>query len=334
MEIEVRRDLPFNIEEEHVEYFRGSSVFLVKQPKIIKLKQAFIFWNGIVFTKGRVVEESLGSPFLKKKYSPVFLLSCILKSFIKGKFSRLKNSSHLIVHDEWGVNYFHWLTDSLTRLYLAKDLLTTCTLVLPDNYCHSYHHYTLKRFGIENIQWTDSKKVFYVNELFIPVHTDSSSDFNPVLLRSAVSYLLHNHQNSLNRGEKIFISRKKVTATRGILNEPQVIEFLKTQGFSILFTEEFSFEEQVSIFSKAKILISIHGAGLTNLMFMPEGSYVLEFRNGKNTRIANNCYFNLAAVFNQHYLYQPCEPDSDLIEQEANIFVNLDKLKGNLALMD
>ena len=51
MKFEVVRALPVNMEEEHADYFKRSSKFLVKQAKIIKLKKAFIFWNGIVFKK-------------------------------------------------------------------------------------------------------------------------------------------------------------------------------------------------------------------------------------------------------------------------------------------
>ena len=46
-------------------------------------------------------------------------------------------------------------------------------------------------------------------------------------------------------------------------------------GFETVYTEELSFAEQVRLFSETRCLVSIHGAGLTNLMFMPPGGHML-----------------------------------------------------------
>jgi capsular polysaccharide biosynthesis protein len=333
MEREISRALPLNLQEEHTDYFNRSSVFSIKKASIIKIRRAFIFWNGVVFKNGEVLVESLASPFFATRYSRGFLISCIFKSILSRNFRRLKDTPCLIIYDEWGSNYFHWLTDALTRLYLAKHLLERCTLLLPETFQRSYHSYTLKKFGVENILWADKKQVFSVKELFLPMHTAPASNYNPELLRNAVNFLIEDNQCSLSQGEKIYISREKATI-RKITNEAAVISFLKGRGFTILFAEDFSFEEQVSIFSRARTLVSIHGSGLTNLMFMPTESTVLEFRNKRNTSVENNCYFNLAAVFNQRYFYLACETDSELREQEANIYVDIDALEENLALME
>jgi hypothetical protein len=73
---------------------------------------------------------------------------------------------------------------------------------------------------------------------------------------------------------KIYISRRK--SGRGPNNESDIENMLEAEGFNILFPEELNFEEQVLAFSNASILISPHGAGLTNIAFMPEGSSLIE----------------------------------------------------------
>jgi hypothetical protein len=45
--------------------------------------------------------------------------------------------------------------------------------------------------------------------------------------------------------------------------------------FQTIYAEDLSFEQQVKICSRARHLVSNHGAGLTNMLFMPQGASVL-----------------------------------------------------------
>jgi capsular polysaccharide biosynthesis protein len=50
-----------------------------------------------------------------------------------------------------------------------------------------------------------------------------------------------------------------------------------------------------------KVLGGVHGAGLTNMMFMSKGSKILEIR-GKGDS-SNNCFFSLASDLEMKYYY-------------------------------
>src|SRR5688500_19312228 len=52
-----------------------------------------------------------------------------------------------------------------------------------------------------------------------------------------------------------------------------------------------SFEEQVKLLSRARYVVSNHGAGLTNMLFMRDDTKVLELRHRSD--YINNCYFIL-----------------------------------------
>jgi len=50
---------------------------------------------------------------------------------------------------------------------------------------------------------------------------------------------------------------------------------MQQRGFELASPGEMNVEDQVRLFSKAKIVISQGGAALANIMFMPEGSTVI-----------------------------------------------------------
>ena len=98
-----------------------------------------------------------------------------------------------------------------------------------------------------------------------------------------------------------------------------MIEVLRAFNFRIVRTEDYSFAEQVRLAAGARYLVSNHGAGLTNILFMRPGSSVLELRHA--TDCINNCYFTLASALNLKYFYQTCQPKTPLKIPTAPICV-------------
>lgn len=326
---EAFRSLPVNLQKKDVDLFKRSARYTMATPALVVFKRVFILWQGQLFKNGKIIPESLCTPLFVNKYPGRFFLTCLSKSMVKSNFLRLTKSSFLIIHDEWSDNYFHWLTEVVTRLYMLKDQLSNYTLIMPAEYKHSYQQYSLQKFAIQKIQWTHSRKVLFADEVVIP--TRPAPVDNPGLLKNAIAFLVKDRSLGISKGEKIYISRQHA-ANRKVINEAEVIAFLQQQGFAILLCEELSFEEQMSIFAQARILISIHGAGLTNLVFMPADSCILELRKQDDSE-KYNCYFTLSAVFGHRYFYQACTSNTDLPPDNADIYVDIDKLRANVALM-
>ena len=72
-------------------------------------------------------------------------------------------------------------------------------------------------------------------------------------------------------------------------------------GFEIVYTEKLSLKDQISLMCETKTLVSLHGAALTNMIFLPENSEVIELRNHGDSK--TNCYFNLANALGLKYYY-------------------------------
>ncbi len=116
------------------------------------------------------------------------------------------------------------------------------------------------------------------------------------------------------------------------MNEDEVTHYLVEKDFSVLCFEDIPFIDQLSIMASARYLVSIHGGGLTNMMFMNPGSSVFELKMEHDW--LNYCYYAMASAAQLKYYYQFCKPnDSSLAVQKADLHVNMDEFKKNIELM-
>jgi hypothetical protein len=76
-------------------------------------------------------------------------------------------------------------------------------------------------------------------------------------------------------GRKVYISRQ-FTGMRRILNEAVLRKALKQRGFEIVVLEKLAMADQMRVFAEADVIISPHGAGLTNVIFCNAGTLLIE----------------------------------------------------------
>jgi capsular polysaccharide biosynthesis protein len=62
-----------------------------------------------------------------------------------------------------------------------------------------------------------------------------------------------------------------------------------------------SFLQQVEIFSKTKTLVSLHGAALTNMLFMPDDVKIVEIFD---LNYMNYCFTSMSASLGFEYRFQ------------------------------
>jgi hypothetical protein len=95
---------------------------------------------------------------------------------------------------------------------------------------------------------------------------------------------------------KLYLSR--VGAKRSPANEVELQTRIKKLGFEVFDGARMSLRSQVELFSRAKCLIGLHGAALSNVIWAPEGVDVCEiFSSG----YLPSCYSALTAMRAGHY---------------------------------
>ncbi len=164
----------------------------------------------------------------------------------------------------------------------------------------------------------------------MPTHTAPSGHYNEPLVRELRDFILDAcGAPAKHSGARLYVSRGRAPK-RKLTNEPEVARVAEEFGFRVVYFEEHTFEEQVRLTASAEHLVSNHGAGLTNILFMRAGGGVLELRReGERER---NWFYNLASAAGLRYHYQLCAPaDGDV--HSGDLTADLGRLRDNLRLM-
>lgn len=120
--------------------------------------------------------------------------------------------------------------------------------------------------------------------------------------------------------------------TDRLYSEPELEAYLRTKGFEIVKSSELGrIEDQVRLFNSASVLLGATGTGLTNLLFMQDGSTVIELRVeilwSTGDHDANNHYCYLSYGKGHTYMFVDA---SD--KQATTAIAKLDKLFNALDL--
>ena len=329
---EVSRSLPANYSEEDSCYFfhelcrRMPDVYLKRVENIYACDNSFLF-DGI-----NVLPASFPSGQLPAIFGKKARLKLFAKRLVISLLWMRSESDCLWITDTWSGGYFHWMTDALPRLLAAQK---TCFsgILLPQSLSHyEYVAPSIKPFYSGDIRFTG--KAVRCCSLLIPTHTAPTGNYNEALVRQlrdvyASYYGSAAAQEALP--DKIYVSRSKALK-RKVVNEQECISVLVRHGFHVICLEDYDFDRQAQICLAAKFMVSNHGAGLTNMLFMQAGAAVLELRKKRDFR--NNCYFALASALSLKYFYQLCESfDYTEDAHASDLIVDCLELESNIQKM-
>jgi len=325
------RELPENFVPGDLALFQHELQREIPATELLCLKKVKISPEGFLFRAPRVLSESFAIPELnpyKTFYSHWKLWARMRASHI---FAENLQTGYWIT-DEWSMAYFHWITDSLPRLYAIRSQITNAPLLLPKSYKQlEYVRSSLSPFNIPLLQYIE--KPTSCEKLFLPTHTAPTGNYNDVLIRNLRSFFedAYLKGNSKRNNKRIYVSRAGASRRR-IINESEVVAVLENLDFEVKHFETLTFEQQVTLAFNTDYLISNHGAGLTNILFMRPSTCVLELRNREDAH--NNCYFSLASSAQLRYFYQLCQPSNQHEDPHlADLVVNCERLKSTLDLM-
>ena len=324
---------PVNLREGDAALFAHELEREIPPTRLLELSDVSVTPEGMLFKGAAILPESFSSPVIMRRF--LGRRRSVVKFFATNRAlrrRRLVKGPRLWITDDWSGGYFHWLADALPRLYAAREAARETVLLLPHGYDRlEFVTSSLKLFGLRGVEHVGANEVCVCERLLMPTHTAPSGNYNEPLMRELRDFVLERCgvEPAAEADARLYVSRGRAPK-RKLTNEREVVGVLEEFGFRVVHFEGHTFEEQARLAASARHLVSNHGAGLTNTLFMRPGGSVLELRReGERER---NWFFNLASAAGLDYYYQPCAPADD-DAHSGDLFADPAELRGNLALM-
>lgn len=322
------RRWPFNFLELHRKHFEKNLIYHCPEIIIYKFKSVSLLPDGTLFLF-RLFPLSCSFLYYRGRIR-IHSIKGILAIQNSWTLKKLHTADrpYVIIHDQWTFNYYHWMTQALPRLLLVKQTNNQFILLLPKNYTKSFHIESLRALDVTEWISIETDNTYYqVRNLIYPAHDIQVGDYNEIMIRKLAD-ILKTGLRSTNRRSYIFVHRESKKGRR-ILNEEETLNTFISHGFEIVLFEELSFDEQRQIAHGASVLAGVHGAGLTNMLYMNSGSV---FELTSEVKGEQYYFYTLSNALDHKYYYQHCEHTGGTI-QEADIIVDIEVLHHNLKLI-
>jgi hypothetical protein len=320
----VYRNKPANLADEDISIFNHEFAKQLEPCVLYEIKDANVLGDTVFTIKG--------FRFFSK-HTNVFNLSLIHKLNRLKWFLRpiQKVEKVLWATDDWSIGYFHWMADTLPRIIAAEKHGKSIPLLIPDSYNIRYITETLSIIK-QPYQFYNPKKRLYARELVLISHLAVTGNYAPqymIKMRELFVSAVKQKSTSPYLGNKLYVSRKKANY-RKILNEFDLFPVLEKYGFKVVYFEDYDICEQITIMTGCEYLVGLHGANLTNMIFMPSGGKVFEMRNKNDNH--NNCYYSLTQSLGLHYYYSMNQASSH-ITAFANFTVDVNLFEKTIIEM-
>lgn len=256
-----------------------------------------------------------------------WVLSCYSSFYIDQRVTCIDfNDSHEIIDEgimlvaATDTNFYHYNLELLTKLCLFDEipeyrnipLIVNERIAMQPGFKDELDYINKNNRKIIYLKPDCSyqvNKLIHMSDLAItapgcnPLIFSRYSDMrvNPLSVK-----LLHKSlvKSNANLTKRIFISRQNSSNHR-LLNQALVEQIFKGFGYEIIYTEQLTTQEKTTIFSEAKFIAGVHGAGLTNCLFANSGATLLCIQ----PKLLEECCFNtLANIINQNCYYIDAQP--------------------------
>ncbi|XP_043693906.1 alpha-1,3-arabinosyltransferase XAT3-like [Telopea speciosissima] len=232
-------------------------------------------------------------------------------------------------------NHWHAFTDTLIPLFeVSAQFHGEVQFLITDIEQHWITKYQailkqLSRYEIINIDINDKVHCFprmivglkYYKDFRIDPLTASKGysvkEFRK-LIREAYSLKRSDAINILQTQEKPRLLILTRNESRAIMNVDEIIELAKNMDFEVVVSDAMASLNNFShVVNSCDVMMGVHGAGLTNLAFLPNNAVVIQVLPwGAFEWLASHCFGKPALEMDLRYMeYKIKEEESSLIEQ-------------------
>ena len=270
-EYKVKKEKTFICKYKYISSFDNFEIFNIKKKynnkkdynRVLTIQNAIISFRGLISGNQHVIKESIGHSI----WDPFF--KTIENKILIPKVTRKIDGNSIIfptAHRSLG----HYTFESIIRLYYLKKNIDYKIIVyekLPDYLLKILLKIGLKKKQILIKSFYESWQIETLIFPVIPTFEVSKKETN--FLGNLININENNKfKNFYNKKyKKIYISRADAKENRNLINEKEIENFLKLNGYKIIIASKLNILEKKIIFSNAEIIITPLGSAMHNFMF-------------------------------------------------------------------
>lgn len=301
---------------------------------ITYLKNCVVLPNSAIVTEGGAVILESCFPYADKtrilKMFEPWLFEEEGELFAKTTGMEVISKPVIYLREHGEMGFFHWMHSVFPRVDIIDSQGIPAEFALLIQSKAKFQAESLKLYNIsdrELVKPSTTAPQFY-QEVIFPSALVEKGDFwlRPPSIKKFYSNLVFDETLS---PERVYITRQDAQMRR-LTNESAVIDLLKQNDFVSVELARLSFVEQLNLFRQCKIVVGVHGAGLSHVVNMRATSGLLEILHPRRFWAT---YRALAARSSVHYGFVVGEdPDLTAAGDSFDFEVDLEKLQRVLSL--
>lgn len=314
----VKRDLPINYNQLDKNLFEKEFEVFFEEVNSELLQKIHILSNGVCFKNGILFDLFLNKFNIGFENRIKLFIKTLL--VLARSFNTIKINNAILITDHFSAGFFHWYGDVLQKLEaldVIKSDLSEYVFLVPEDFASASALNSLKVYDIDYKIIGKNHKILADKLLIIP-ELAPSGNYRPDLMQN-MRNRFKEFYNIIPKQKRIFITRSKALK-RTIINEDKLLQTLQKFNFDVVAMEEISFDEQYKCIAESNILVSLHGAGLTHMLWLEKNSKVLEIRAKKDS--LNNCFYSLASALKLQYYYILADKTNEKSTQLTDFIVD------------
>jgi hypothetical protein len=254
--------------------------------------------NGAAITPGGILDYQSSGYFGISGWRehPLFLRPTL------GRVEHVEGTALSLTTRGTATNYYHFLYDAIGRLGVFEEALPgehVDAVIVPHQ--TRYQRELLALAGVTApLLQPRPGLVHRADRLLVPSTPNQDLDAPPWVV-DWLRRRLPPTGRTPDLPRRLYLSRGRTPNTRRFVHEEELWPMLERRGFVVLDPGRLSVQEQIDVFHHAEVVVSPHGAALTNITFAQPGVRVLEMFSPKYVHLG--LWTICEAIGGVHYRY-------------------------------
>lgn len=202
----------------------------------------------------------------------------------------------LILTSRADSNWFHWLIETLPKLFGADQVLDKRVPILINTRVPESGKELLRRITDREIIEVEADKMVLIRKAYVPgpvIYLPDALEIITSARYSAVNFSALQELRSrvlsiipTSDQHEIRTFLKRSTGSRGVTNAKSLEKYLASRGFDVVDPVKLDLDNQLSRYLRSRVLITPGGAAMSNFIFLPSEANVAVLVGKENSHFA------------------------------------------------